>query len=175
MAKKKKTKVTKKVTKKPSAQKTKTKKPATAKAATRKVSKPKEPTSVDGILKKFSKKRTTLDSLAVSTRKKIEDLEKKVNDSLAQIDKLIDKETETKKAISELDSRRDAEVSSLLAKLGIRFTKAIEAPKATPPSAPKPPPSKSDWRNNGSSDSNKPKVTFATTGPHSDKDDSKEK
>ena len=126
MAKKKKTKILKKVAKKTNASAKPVKKIAATKSVKPKpaTAKPKTPSSVDGILKKYSKQRTTLDTQVVSMRKKIEDLEKKVNDSLAQIDKLIVSETTTKKTISELDTRRDAEVSALLSKLGVKFSEA---------------------------------------------------
>ena len=177
MAKKKKTTKASRKTKKPKA-KTKLVKRPTAKAKAKstkpKSSNTKTPTSVDGILKKFGKQRATLDSQAISTRNKIEALEKKVNQSLAQIDKLIEKETATKKSLNELDARRDSEVSALLAKLGVKFSDT--PPEPTEPATTQSSVSKTD--SNDSEDSNdsdeetdekKPSVTFATTGPHSGK------
>ncbi|MFK7766282.1 MAG: hypothetical protein AB8B55_03490 [Mariniblastus sp.] len=133
---KKKTKTAKKATKTTTAKTTPVKKRVTkasaikVKSAKPKTAKPKEPASVDGILRKYSKQRTTLGSQMTSMRKKIDDLQKKANDCLAQIDALSAKEKETATTISELDSRRDAEVSALLSKLGVKFSEvAQEDPK----------------------------------------------
>ena len=95
-----------------------------------------------------------------------------MNQSLAQIDKLIEKETATKKSLNELDARRDAEVSALLAKLGVKFSDV--PPEPTKPAATQSSESKTDSEDSNDSDEEtdekKPDVTFATTGPHSGND-----
>lgn len=54
-------------------------------------------------------------------RKKIEDLEAKTRAFREQIGKLTEQENGLKKTISQLDARRDQEVSNLLAKLGVQL------------------------------------------------------
>ena len=54
-------------------------------------------------------------------RKKIRDLEAKTDAFRLQIEKLTEKEMSTEAIIEQLDSKRDAEVSALLTKLGVQF------------------------------------------------------
>ncbi len=118
MAKKKKTKVAKK---KPAKKKV-------AKKATKAKSKPArkrpEPLSVDGVLKKFEKERATKQASLESVRKRIADLEAKSKAMQEQITKLTQQEVETVTLISQLDARRDEEVSEMLSRLGVQITSA---------------------------------------------------
>ena len=133
---------------------TKTKKSAPAKSATSKTTRkpaskkkavPKKPTtrpvktkapvakSVDGILKQFEKERSSQNSRLSATRKKIEQLTKKIKSEKAELEKLKKLAVDTEIAIDTLDSRRDKEVGRLLTGMGIDLGKAAAAakPKAT--------------------------------------------
>ncbi len=79
-------------------------------------------TSVDGILKKFNKERVTLDSRLAVVCKKIEDHNKKIAAMNEQVVKLTETKLATGDALSQLDQKRDAEISQLLVKLGVKFT-----------------------------------------------------
>lgn len=104
------------------------KKKPTRKKAARKTSKAKSatPLSVDGVLEKYTKERGTLQSSLSTVQKKIADLKKKTLAFQQQIEKLTTQEATTAEAIATLDSRRDTEVSQVLAKLGVSVG-AIEA------------------------------------------------
>ena len=78
-------------------------------------------TSVDGVLKKFQKERATLEAQQAALKKKIEDLNLKTRSLESQIEKLTVKEANANSAIGQLDDRRDAEVSELLASLGVKL------------------------------------------------------
>ena len=138
MAKKKTTATTK--SKNSAATKTSARKPAArkktpAKKAASKPAKSKTPVarSVDGILKQFEKERSSQNSKLSVTRKKIEQLTKKIKSEKAELEKLKKLAVETEIAISTLDSRRDKEVGRLLTGMGIDLGKAAAAakPKAT--------------------------------------------
>jgi chromosome segregation ATPase len=88
--------------------------------------KPSRATSVDSILKKFKKERVTLDTGLVTVRKKINELNAKTRAFEEQIAKLTEKELVTEEAIEQLDARRDAEVSELLSKLGVKLGSSQE-------------------------------------------------
>ena len=90
-----------------------------------------DPNSVDGILKKFVQERSSLDVHLSGVQKKIADLEKKTKSYQEQLVALAqDKET-TLDSIAQIDTRRDLEVSQLLAKLGVRVTDVPPAATTT--------------------------------------------
>ena len=102
-----------------------------AKTAASKVKKPRKPTakSVDGILKTFDKERIAQNSSLTSTRKRIEQLTKQVNSIKTELENLKKKAIETEIAIETLDTRRDAEIGTLLSGMGIDLNKAAAAAK----------------------------------------------
>jgi chromosome segregation ATPase len=97
-------------------------KPSTKpKASSKKSSGGSRSNSVDGVLKKYQKERQTQEVQLATMRKKIEDLEAKTRAFREQIGKLTEQENGLQKTISQLDARRDQEVSNLLAKLGVQL------------------------------------------------------
>ena len=77
--------------------------------------------SVDAVLKKYENERSSQETQLVTLRKKIEDLETKTRTYQAQIAELKKQESVTENTIADLASRRDAEVSNLLSKLGVQL------------------------------------------------------
>ena len=107
----------------------KTRKSAVAKGS-KSSTKKRSVNSVDGILKKFVRERSSLDLHLSALDKKIADLEKKTKKFQEQLVSLgQDKET-TLESIAKIDTRRDLEVSQLLAKLGVKVTDVVP-PAAT--------------------------------------------
>ncbi len=106
-----------------------------AKTAASKAKKPRQPTakSVDGILKAFDKERVAQNSNLTSTRKRIERLTKQVNSIKTELENLKRKAIETEIAIETLDTRRDAEIGTLLSGMGIDLNKAAAAAKPKAP------------------------------------------
>jgi len=78
--------------------------------------------SIDDILKKYEKVRAEQQQQLSALQKSIDDLESKSRVLQQQIVKLRAQESSTKNAISQLDSRRDAEVATLLSKLGVQWS-----------------------------------------------------
>lgn len=124
-AKKKSTK--KKVAKKKSPKKSR--KTVTAKGS-KSSGKKKDANSVDGVLKKFVRERASLDVHLVALDKKIVDLEKKTKLYKEQLVSLGQDKKATLDSIAQIDSRRDLEVSQLLAKLGVKVSE-VAPPAAT--------------------------------------------
>ena len=137
MAKKKTKKATKKDNSKPvfaskpkGKKKPVTKKPATKKKAVKKTSAKKATaTSVDSILKSFEKERVTKNSDLVATRKKLDQVTKKIASLKVELLELQAKEGETEVAIATLDDRRDKEIGKLLSGMGINLDNAASAAK----------------------------------------------
>ena len=106
-----------------------------AKTAASKTKKPRKPSakSVDGILKSFDRERVAQNSSLTATRKKIEQLTKQVNSIKTELENLKRKAIETEIAIETLDTRRDAEIGTLLSGMGIDLHKAAAAAKPKEP------------------------------------------
>ena len=96
-----------------------------------KSSRKKNPNSVDGILKKFVQERSSLDVHLSGLQKKIADLEKKTKSYQEQLIALAQDKEATLDSIAQIDTRRDLEVSQLLAKLGVRVTDVPPAATTT--------------------------------------------
>jgi chromosome segregation ATPase len=75
--------------------------------------------SVDGVIKKYEKERTTQESQLTALTKKIAGLEKQAQSLLQQIEKLTVQRLVAQESIAQLDMRRDEEIATLLAKLGV--------------------------------------------------------
>ena len=107
-----------------------TKKPATKKKAVKKTSAKKATAkSVDSILKSFEKERVTKNSDLVATRKKLDQVTKKIASLKVELLELQAKEGETELAIATLDDRRDKEIGKLLSVMGINLDNAASAAK----------------------------------------------
>ncbi len=105
------------------------------KVASKRKSTPKSkvtPKSIDSVLGSFEKERVAQNSNLVTTRKKIEQLTKKVAELKAELESLKKEAVETEIAIETLDSRRDKEVGALLSSLGVDLGKAASAAKPKP-------------------------------------------
>ena len=137
MAKKKPKKATKQENSKPvfaskakGKKKSMTKKSTTKKKAVKKTSAKKATaTSVDTILKSFEKERVTKNSDLVATRKKLDQVTKKIASLKVELLELQAKEGETEIAIATLDDRRDKEIGKLLSDMGINLDNAASAAK----------------------------------------------
>lgn len=114
-------KATKKATKKRTSRKTKA---APAKAPS---TRSRSPKSVDSILKSYEKERVSQQTQLTVVQKKIKDLTTKVNAYEKEIVLLKKKQLDTENAICTLHTRRDQEVGSALAKLGINLDSAAAA------------------------------------------------
>ena len=141
MAKKRSSGTTKKVTRRLPAKKNSAKKKASRKSpkksrktitakAGKSASKKEKSDSVDDVLKKFVRERASLDVHLSSLDKKIADLEKKTKLYKEQLVALGNDKEATLDSIAKIDSRRDLEVSELLAKLGVKVTE-VRPPAAT--------------------------------------------
>lgn len=75
--------------------------------------------SVDGVIKKYEKERATQESQLAALIKKIEGLEKQARSLEQQIEKLSEQRIVAQESIAQLDLRRDEEIATLLAKLGV--------------------------------------------------------
>jgi len=117
----------KKPAKKKSSQKSR--KAAAGAKSSKSSSKKKDANSVDGILKKFVQERSSLDLHLGALDKKIADLEKKTKLYQEQLVSLGQDKEATLSSIAQIDTRRDLEVSQLLAKLGVKVTEV--APPAS--------------------------------------------
>ncbi len=108
-----------------------------ASAAPKKATSPKKSgsrgTSVDTLLKKFENERRAKEAVLAGSKKQIEDLEQKVTKLDEQIAKLKTKASATQSEIDQLDSRRDAEVSELLVKLGVHLAGVPNRTSSAPP------------------------------------------
>ena len=120
----------KKVSKKVSKKNSKKSRKAAAAKSSKGSSKKKEANSVDGILKKFVRERSSLDLHLSALDKKIADLEKKTKLYQEQLVALGNDKEATLDSIAKIDSRRDLEVSELLAKLGVKVSE-VRPPAAT--------------------------------------------
>jgi len=125
----KKSKATKKASSKKSGSR-KSRKPVSSKNGKRSGQK-KDPNSVDGILKKFVQERSSLDAHLSGLQKKIADLEKKTKLYQEQLVSLAQDKDATLDSIAQIDTRRDLEVSQLLAKLGVKVTDVSPASTTT--------------------------------------------
>ncbi|MEM7783833.1 MAG: hypothetical protein AAF623_10805 [Planctomycetota bacterium] len=107
-----------------------TKKKTTKKKAVKKVVRKAKSESVDGILKRYELQRKTSETKLIHCQKKIAELLAKTKAFQKQITQLTREEVDTQKIISQLDEKRDAEVSKLLKKLGVNVTdpKPIKKP-----------------------------------------------
>ena len=107
-----------------------TKKSTTKKKAVKKTSSRKATaTSVDTILKSFEKERVTQNNDLVATRKKLDQVTKKIASLKVELLELQVKEGETEIAIATLDDRRDKEIGKLLSDMGINLDNAASAAK----------------------------------------------
>ncbi|NNE00057.1 MAG: hypothetical protein HKN47_22280 [Pirellulaceae bacterium] len=133
MAKKKKT-AKKKTTrrrvakKKPSAKK---KSSATSRKSARPKKSTSRGTSVDTLLKRFEQERRAKETVLDGSQKQIQDLQAKVIKLEEQISKLKQKAAATQSEMDQLDSRRDAEVSELLVRLGVHLTGSSAATESS--------------------------------------------
>lgn len=75
--------------------------------------------SVDGVIKKYEKERSTQESQLASLSKKIVGMQKQADSLYQQIEKLSAQRMAAEDAIAQLDTRRDEEITALLAKLGV--------------------------------------------------------
>lgn len=103
------------------------KSPAKKGTATKGAAKSK-PHSVDGVLAKYENERVTLESKLSNLQKTIADLEKKTLAFQSQISKLSAQESVTSTVIGQLDTKRDAEVSAVLSKLGVSVSTGGSVP-----------------------------------------------
>ncbi len=87
--------------------------------------------SVDSLLKKFSQARSSKEAELENVKTKIADLRDKVVKYQEQIEKLTEQQQLVQTTISELDGRRDQEVSTLLARLGVQLSTPATSPAAT--------------------------------------------
>jgi uncharacterized coiled-coil DUF342 family protein len=76
--------------------------------------------SVDEVILKYEKERTTLNSQLGETRKMIQELESKSRKLQDEISALRSREEMIVSKVGEVDSRRDREVSMILVKLGVQ-------------------------------------------------------
>ena len=120
---------------KPAAKSVASSKKAAGKKAPAKAKSAKKPAAktVDGILKAFEKERGSKNRSLKSTRKKIETLTKQVASMKAELEKAKQTAVETEIAIDTLDSRRDAEVGTLLAGMGVDLGRAAASSKPKDP------------------------------------------
>ena len=120
--------------KKPAKTRVAKKSPAKTKAKPKAAAKSKpRGTSVDTLLKKFDKERKTQEAKLAASKKKIEEMEKKAEQLREQIAKAKELARATQNDINQLDSRRDAEVAEVLAKLGVQLsTNKAAAPEPRP-------------------------------------------
>ena len=103
----------------------------TASTKSKSSAKKKESNSVDGILRKFVQERSSLDVHLSGLQKKIADLEAKTKRYQEQLVTLAQDKEKTLDSIAQIDTRRDLEVSQLLAKLGVRVTDVPPAATTT--------------------------------------------
>jgi hypothetical protein len=78
-------------------------------------------TSVDLLLKRFADERSSKESQLDVLRKKKQEIEDRVRKQREQLAKLEEQERKSLAELAQLDSRRDQEVSGLLAKLGVQL------------------------------------------------------
>ena len=83
--------------------------------------------SVDEVILKYEKERTTLNSQLAETRKMIQELESKSRKLQEDISALRSREEMIVSKVGEVDSRRDHEVSLILVKLGVQFGDIVGA------------------------------------------------
>ena len=105
---------------------TTTKKKTTARRSS--PAKSKKAASVDSVLKKFAKERTQSEAQLATLQKKQVEVKDKLQKLNEQIQKLGQQIGDTRGKISQLDSRRDAEVKELLAQLGVKIDAADDKP-----------------------------------------------
>ena len=79
-------------------------------------------TSVDALLKRFGKERSAKEAQLDALRKKKTEMEEKAAKLREQIAKLAEQEKQFQNDLTQLDARRDQEVSQLLAKLGVQWS-----------------------------------------------------
>ena len=113
------------------------KKAPAKKAAAKKTASSKKPApanSVDAVLRKYEKERDTKETILVNTSKQIEDLGIKALKIEEQIAKLKETVSTTETELSQIDARRAADVSGVLAKLGVNLgeTQPAESPSPQP-------------------------------------------
>lgn len=114
------TKAIKKGTAEPNASKAAAPKKNMSRVKTGKARKPgSDGSSVDGVIKKYERERTTQESQLASLSKKIDGMQKQADSLHQQIEKLSAQRTAAQNAIAQLDARRDEEITALLAKLGV--------------------------------------------------------
>ena len=98
--------------------------------------------SVDNVLEKYQKERTSQEIQLATVRKKIDELEAKTRAFREQIAKLTKQEAALKNSMAQLDTRRDNEVRKLLEKLGVQLggpgtlVREPQAKASTPPVKP---------------------------------------
>ena len=109
--------------------KTVVKKAAAKKAAPKRKATPK---SIDGIMAAYKKERVKQTAGLAAARKKIQLLSKQVGSMKQQLESLKKEAVETEVAIETIDSRRDKEIGTLLASLGVDLDTAASASKRKP-------------------------------------------
>ena len=107
-----------------------TKKKASAKkpASTKKPAAP--ATSVDAVLEKYEKERSSKETLLTRSRKEIEELGNKVISMQEKIATLKETVATTEVELGQIDARRATDVSSVLAKLGVNLTDVPAEPES---------------------------------------------
>ena len=83
--------------------------------------------SVDEVILKYEKERTTLNSQLGETRKMIQELELKSRKLQEEISALRSREEMIVSKVGEVDSRRDQEVSMILVNLGVQVSDNLGA------------------------------------------------
>ena len=121
-----------KILKRPATKKSKTtKKPAakkrTSTAAKKTTTRKSTGKGVDSLLKRYDQQRVSLADELVNVRKKMEQLNSKIEASKSQLLELRKRKSEAEIGIATIDSRRDEEIGTLLAELGIDVQKAAAA------------------------------------------------
>ena len=123
-----------KAPKSPSAKKISAKKVARKPAASKaKAAKKPAAKTVDSILKSFDKERVNKNRVLKSTRTKIETLTKQIASIRTELESLKKTAVEVEIAIDTLDTRRDAEVGTLLSGMGIDLARAAASAKPKEP------------------------------------------
>ncbi len=113
--------IAKTATKKPVSDKRKPatrRKPAGAKATAK---------GVDSLLKSFAKERVALTDQLKTVSKKIDQLTNRIEAAKTELIGLRKQKTDTEFAIATVESRRDEEIGTLLAELGVDLNKATAA------------------------------------------------
>ena len=112
---------------------TSARKSTTRKSLKKRPKPPTKPSTVDGVLKSFSRQRVTLNSDLVAARKKIVQLTGKIAKMKDELETTKRKIVESETAIETLDDRRDEEVGTLLSEMGVNLSKAAAAAKTKIP------------------------------------------